>query len=402
MLGRLEHREESLARDMTCLGSINRVWSALRGEACQLRWSSTAWQVSSCGRVRSSRGVISYGHGQPGGYRRVRISNQNYFVHRLVAATFLGPPADPSRWQVNHLDGDPGNNCVSNLQYVTPSENIRHAWDSLGRKSAAEKTGKALLWRQCGETKWSRCSSQREAGRLLGVWQSDISKCCRNLTTRAMGNRIWYEFKNMDPDEKAAQMFCISGETWSVAKYPGEFSPIQNLMVSNYGRVSPAPTGKGCVSKGTLASDGYFVVQRQRRKLLVHRLVAGTFLGHPQSPDMQVNHKDSDRGNNHVLNLEYVTASQNVQHAALQRGSRTLRGKAIQAQVKGYGGQWMEFDSMRMAAAHTGVSSRSINRACNSCVDVSSKWKFRFVREELLLDERWRPVLLDGVRAHKA
>ena len=46
-------------------------------------------------------------------------------VHRLVARAFIG--VCPDGLQVNHLDGDPQNNSVSNLEYCTASENMKHA-----------------------------------------------------------------------------------------------------------------------------------------------------------------------------------------------------------------------------------------------------------------------------------
>lgn len=49
------------------------------------------------------------------------------YVHRLVAEAFL--PADPDRREVNHLDGDKTNNHATNLEWVTHSENHRHAAD---------------------------------------------------------------------------------------------------------------------------------------------------------------------------------------------------------------------------------------------------------------------------------
>lgn len=45
-------------------------------------------------------------------------------LHRLVAAKFLGP----SELQVNHKDGCKTNNAISNLEYVTPSQNQQHFW----------------------------------------------------------------------------------------------------------------------------------------------------------------------------------------------------------------------------------------------------------------------------------
>lgn len=47
-------------------------------------------------------------------------------VHQLVAEAFLGPR--PVGHEINHIDGNPSNNHASNLEYVTHSENIAHAY----------------------------------------------------------------------------------------------------------------------------------------------------------------------------------------------------------------------------------------------------------------------------------
>ena len=47
-------------------------------------------------------------------------------VHRLVAIAFLGEPAADR--EVNHKDGLKTNNAIENLEFVTRSENIRHAY----------------------------------------------------------------------------------------------------------------------------------------------------------------------------------------------------------------------------------------------------------------------------------
>lgn len=66
--------------------------------------------------------------------------------------------------------------------------------------------------------------------------------------------------------------------------------------------------------------NGYKVVTLDKEQLLVHRLVALHFIPNPyQHP--QINHKDGDKTNNHVSNLEWASASMNAQHA-LQTGLR--------------------------------------------------------------------------------
>lgn len=58
-------------------------------------------------------------------------------IHRLVASAFLTP--DPGKNQVNHIDGNKENNELSNLEWCTPGENQRHAFDN-GLKIANKGT----------------------------------------------------------------------------------------------------------------------------------------------------------------------------------------------------------------------------------------------------------------------
>lgn len=47
------------------------------------------------------------------------------YIHRLVAEHFIGPCPEDGM-VVNHIDGDPFNNHVSNLEWATSSENQKH------------------------------------------------------------------------------------------------------------------------------------------------------------------------------------------------------------------------------------------------------------------------------------
>ena len=78
------------------------------------------YSVSTEGRIKKdSTGQIMV-LSKNGGYCRITITKH---VHRLVADAFLEKHKDASKCWVDHIDGNRSNNDVSNLRWVTPSEN---------------------------------------------------------------------------------------------------------------------------------------------------------------------------------------------------------------------------------------------------------------------------------------
>lgn len=124
------------------------------------------YEVSSKGRVRTKEGKTTYrilnGRKQkrvwksrvlkeknPSG-RDVRVSlwknrkEKSWLVHRLVAMAFL--PNTDNKPSINHIDGNPRNNNVENLEWVTYKENSNHAFDN----DLMRNNVKVVL--QCSET----------------------------------------------------------------------------------------------------------------------------------------------------------------------------------------------------------------------------------------------------------
>eukprot|EP01026_Neomeris_dumetosa_P080350 TRINITY_DN88816_c0_g1_i1.p1 TRINITY_DN88816_c0_g1~~TRINITY_DN88816_c0_g1_i1.p1 ORF type:complete len:135 (-),score=1.66 TRINITY_DN88816_c0_g1_i1:75-479(-) len=104
------------------------------------------YQVSNKGRVRSMarkmycmfcrcerviKGMVLKRRIHPTGYDRHDLGKTKkkkiYRVHRLVAEAFIRNPDPKRKVQVNHKDCNKLNNHVSNLEWVTPSENRLHA-----------------------------------------------------------------------------------------------------------------------------------------------------------------------------------------------------------------------------------------------------------------------------------
>lgn len=91
------------------------------------------YAASKCGqviRVSTNKHMSQFLQGIPN-YKYVRVSVNNKpgaeRVHRLVAMAWLENDDPENKIQVNHIDGDKLNNHVTNLEWVTRSQNQRHA-----------------------------------------------------------------------------------------------------------------------------------------------------------------------------------------------------------------------------------------------------------------------------------
>lgn len=116
---------------------------------------------------------------------------RHFLVHRLVAYAFIDKPTN-KHW-INHIDNNPKNNMVSNLEWCTPKENSCHA-STIGVLGAPQKQ----VWQIALDGQKIRLwDSATEAANFFGKYKrkSDISACCRNVRRTAFGYK--WEFANM-------------------------------------------------------------------------------------------------------------------------------------------------------------------------------------------------------------
>ena len=102
------------------------------------------YEINKNGEVRNTKNKNTIvGDINNCGYYRVSLYNQGqskrYFRHRLVAEQFLDKPEGKDF--VNHIDGDKSNNSLENLEWVSQSENEKHAFEN-GLK---QKTNKPFI-----------------------------------------------------------------------------------------------------------------------------------------------------------------------------------------------------------------------------------------------------------------
>ena len=293
-------------------------------------------------------GYYSYGSVKKAGWCSSTIiddqkRSRTIATHILVAKAFLGVPTDPTL-TVDHIDRNRTNNHISNLRWATKSE---QAENQNAIKGIGRKTGKAVTQIAVDGTEIATWFRACDAIEYAEGWE--ISHSCK--TGKSVKGYYWKYARDNLP-----------GEIWQQLK-DDKFK--YQIWVSNRGRIF---TSNGTLTFGHTNDDGYRIIGLKTVKghfscHLVHRLVMRVFQGHD---GRMVNHKDSNRRNNKLENLEYVTAKENAVHA-IQSGKvvrpNTHRMKPVR-QLTMDGKIIAEYRSGADAARATGILAKRIASVC--------------------------------------
>lgn len=157
--------------------------------------------VSNMGRVKNTnwrhtgKSKLMTEIAWPYGYKKVHLGDKKYFVHRLVAQAFIG---NIDGMEINHLNGNPSDNRVTNLEICTRNENMRHSWEKLGRQiwskgikgSAAARSKPICAIDENGIVRYM-AATQREMAALLGVSRSSLMNYMRGATAFIQKYKNW-------------------------------------------------------------------------------------------------------------------------------------------------------------------------------------------------------------------
>lgn len=196
-------------------------------------------------------------------------------------------------------------------------------------------------------------------------------------------------------------------ETWRPIKGHRdryEVSSLGNVRSLDVTIVQPAKCGstathtyRGKLLKPNRHGNGYLFVNLAGKQVSVHRLVATAFIPNPMGKE-QVNHKDGNKANNTVDNLEWCTASENTRHAVQNglidfRSERHLTAarKQIQKLIQGNKKRILQYDqngsfiasfeSIAEASRQTGINATHISLCAKGKHRHSGGYVWRYADE---------------------
>lgn len=141
----------------------------------------------------------------------------------------------------------------------------------------------------------------------------------------------------------------------------------EGYQVSNYGRIKSLKRGNGKILKPTHDNQGYLHVILSKngciKNNLIHRLVAQAFLENPNHLP-QVNHKDEDKTNNHVENLEWCDSKYNSNYGTCQERAHNKQSKRID-QIDMVTGEVIRKWASTMECGRNGYTQGSVVNCCN-------------------------------------
>lgn len=142
--------------------------------------------------------------------------------------------------------------------------------------------------------------------------------------------------------------------------------------VSSKGRVKNIMSGK--VLKNKIDGAGYLAVGLKGKNYNIHRLMAQAFIPNPDNLP-QVHHKDENKLNNVISNLEWVSASKNVRHSIYKQSFRinqyTLGGEFIKT-----------WDSLHQIERETGLKRQTISKVCKGKQTHAYNYKWRYLDKD--------------------
>lgn len=196
------------------------------------------YSISSYGKVRNNlTGRELSGRPNLGGYIQVGLIDCDgvtkwLLIHKLVAETFIENLTDSE--EIDHIDGDRTNNALTNIRWVTSSENKMNISKEV-RKRKIGKRKKILQYTLDGKfvKEWK---SAAEVERTNGYFSVCILWCCKGISKTAYGYRWEYD-RETDSVEKTMAKKRYEEKKNEKLKYQSEYERKNRKRRNEYKRL---------------------------------------------------------------------------------------------------------------------------------------------------------------------
>lgn len=331
------------------------------------------YSVSSMGNIRNEKGHIM----KPTKQGHITLSGTNgkvrKYVHQFSCITFHGDKPSPKH-TVDHIDRNWKNNNITNLRWASKSL-------QMDNKSYPFSKGFRVLYKTTGEN--ISFKSVSDAARFFNIKKTTLFlRLKRDNIVKVSGGTL--EYDKLSPKR---------GST--IKKVPSWIlKEEEELFVSTCGLVKIG-------NNWTTGHESYRPVKYfsigTKRKYLVHRLIASAFLGKPDDDrKIYVNHKDGNGFNNRIDNLEWMSPSENSQHA-VDIGLKPGLHPVVQYNLDGV--RLREFNSIREASRSVNddisLKTTNIAHACKGKRPSAYNFMWRFKSEA---PESLSPICRGSVR----
>jgi hypothetical protein len=236
---------------------------------------------------------------------------KNYYVHLLVAKTFIQNPDPINKTQVHHIDGNKNNFRINNLEWISPQEH--------SKITNSKNKGKSIDVSFLVFLKKDSNGSIKEELPASMFSKQERSMIYRSIRNNKIYKGFYWSVKNLEvenyyskfTEEQRAQ------EVWAINNYHGSKITISNLGVF-YSEVGVYPKLGHKTPKGYRRFNRKFRAFKdsttsKNKNIGVHVLVAETFiLGRKTNPGEIVDHKDGNKENNSIWNLSVGTQKDNM------------------------------------------------------------------------------------------
>lgn len=359
------------------------------------------YEISDTGVLKRKGEILNLKQNDTGNYYNITKNKKKIYayIHYIVAKEHILNPNNYTK--VIHIDGNIYNNNKSNLQWVPMDDNpqVGEIWkivtgfdnyevSNCGRlRNAKNKSVYKFNEDENGFYEKTFYKNNKATGIVIHHVVANefiqnlkkykiVSHKDGNKTNNHINNLEWVSKKSIiekiqKKNNENKQVESLKGEIWK------EINGFSNYKISNMARVQNITTK---IILKHIERDYINVNLYNNKKLkrfAIHRLIATHFIDNPDNKKV-VNHKNGNKFDNRIENLEWTTTSENIQHA---HDNGLIKGSSLKVKIQKINSKTkqilQEWDSVSQALKELAIPNTIFSRYLRDKVIVDNVY---FVR----------------------